>query len=76
MKQSLRMLIGRQFTVGNEIFTVCEVTRVGHRDLIEATGADRAAKPGRRIRFPVERVLQSLLVEEEIELSQPGFFGA
>ena len=75
MTQNYRMLIGRQFAVGEDIYTVCETVRVENRLLIEAVDSKPSANQRQRIRFPVDKVVQNLLVEEEIELYQPNFLG-
>ena len=69
--RSYRMLIDRQFVVGKRTYTVCDVVCVEDQILVEA-----ATGKARKLRqFPLEKVVQSLLVEEEIELYQPNFLG-
>jgi hypothetical protein len=76
MKQDYRMLIGREFVVGDDIYTICEIVRLENRLLVEAIDSKPSGQPLERVRFAVAEVVQNLLVEEEIELYQPNFFGA
>ena len=75
MKKSLRMLIGRQFAVGDDVYTVCDIARVDNRTLVEAVGSTPISGRRERLRFPVDKVVDCLLVDEEIELYQPNFLG-
>jgi hypothetical protein len=75
MKKNYRMLIGCQFAVGDDVYTVCDIVRVDNRTLAEAV-ASRPAPGGREsVRLPVEKVVAGLLVDEEIELYSPNFLG-
>ena len=75
MKKNYRMLIGCQFVVDERVYTVCEVSRDEHRTVVEAIAAKRRLGQRERVRFPVDKVVECLLVEEEIELYPPNFLG-
>ena len=68
-------LVGRDFCVGEDVYTVHEIAWLADYPLVMATpkGAQEDL-PGSR-RFPVSQVLQWLLIEEEIELFNPNFLG-
>ena len=68
-------LIGRDFYVGDDVYTVHEIAWLEDYPLVMATSKGaREDAPGDR-RFPVSHVLQWLLIEEEIELFNPNFLG-
>lgn len=75
MNKNYRMLIGRQFAVGDDVYTICDITRVDNRTLAEAVGSNLGPGRRERLRFPVDKVVDCLLVDEEIELYQPNFLG-
>lgn len=69
-------MIGRDFSVGDDVYTVHEVAWTENDALVEANAKERAGEDSlRKRRFPVSHVLQWLLVEEEIELFNPNFIG-
>lgn len=75
MNKNYRMLIGRQFAVGDDVYTVCDIVRVENRTLAETVGSRPVSGRRERLRFPVDKVVDCLLVDEEIELYQPNFLG-
>lgn len=76
MNKSYRMLVGRQFTIGKDPYVVSGFS--GHKGMVLVDAIDCYPSPKRpaRLQVPLERVLQSLLVDEEIELKQPDFLRA
>jgi hypothetical protein len=75
MKTDYQFLIGRDFCVGDNVYTIRSVAWMEENALVEAN-MKSAEEDGRaQYRFPVGQVLQWLLVEEEIELFNPNFLG-
>lgn len=64
-------LVGRQFAVGDEIFVVRELTSDEDQTFIRAN-SERDSNSLRT--FVITEVLERLLVEEEIELFNLGYF--
>ena len=75
MKTDYQFLIGRDFCVGDNVYTIRSVAWMEEDALVEANvkGAEEDARA--QYRFPVGQVLQWLLVEEEIELFNPNYLG-
>ena len=76
MKMDYQLLIGKDFHVGDDVYTVRDVAWTGESALVEADV--KSARDGSLTRqnFPVGEVLQWLLVDEEIELFNPNFLAA
>ena len=75
MKKNYRMLIGCQFAIGDDVYTVCDIVRVDNRTLAEAMASRSAPDRRETLQLPVEKVVAGLLVDEEIELYPPNFLG-
>ncbi|MDH3644847.1 MAG: hypothetical protein OES38_22270 [Gammaproteobacteria bacterium] len=80
MKMDYQFLIGRDFSVGDDVYTVRDIAWSDDSALVQAHPKNDQmplALPnvGNR-QFPLTEVLQWLLVEEEIELFNPNFLGA
>ena len=66
-----QFLLGHRFDVDGQVFEVCDVLLSGHRIFVDAefsSDGETAVK-----RFPAATAIESLLVEEEIELFSPNF---
>jgi hypothetical protein len=64
-----QFLIGENFAVKGEVFTVEEVRKLNDRTIAQATSGKAALITGRA--FPIELVLDALITEE-IELFRTG----
>ena len=80
MKMDYQFLIGRDFSVGEDVYTVRDIAWSDDFALVQAhpkSDQNVLALPGiGNCQFPLTQVLQWLLVEEEIELFNPNFLGA
>jgi len=81
MKMDYQFLIGRDFSVGEDVYTVRDIAWSDDSALVEAhprNDQNVVSLPNVRgsYQFPLTQVLQWLLVEEEIELFNPNFLGA
>jgi hypothetical protein len=75
MKTDYQFLIGRDFCVGDNVYTIRSVAWMEEDALVEANVKSAEEDAQAQYRFPVGQVLQWLLVEEEIELFNPNFLG-
>lgn len=81
MKTDYQFLIGRDFFVGEDVYTVHNVAWNEELAFVQAGAKDSTPTSSvlpdaaARGRFPVNQVLQWLLVEEEIELFNPNYLG-
>jgi len=73
MKTDYQFLVGRDFYVGNDIYTIRSVVWSEEYVLVEANEQSSALDMPTSLRLPLAQVLQSLLVEEEIELFNPSY---
>ncbi len=85
MRMDYQFLIGQRFSVGGEIYVVQDVTRQNEHTYVQAgTTVDDdivVSEPqGTRVHdgrlFKLNEVIQSLLVDEEIELFNPNYLAA
>jgi hypothetical protein len=76
MKMDYQFLIGRDFCVGTDVYTVRDVAWHEEFPVVQTDVNDHTHKRRVRHSFPVAQVMQWLLVEEEIELFNPNFLGA
>ena len=74
MKTDYQFLIGQDFSVGDDVYTIQDVAWTDDTALVEANVKEQVGKDSPSS-FPVSQVLQWLLVEEEIELFNPNFLG-
>jgi hypothetical protein len=65
-------LVGRQFTVEEEVFVVRELSTDTERTLVKA---DSERTAGNLRTFFITEVIERLLVDEEIELFNPTYTG-
>lgn len=66
-------LFGKTFAVKDQLFEVREVTQLDTHQVVRATSKSEGGLI-RRL-FPADAVVKALVVEEEIELFQPTFYG-
>ncbi len=81
MKKDYQFLIGHRFSVGGEIYVVQDLTDQDEHIYVQAqasAGDDIIlSEPGKGGRlFKLNEVIQSLLVDEEIELFNPNYLAA
>jgi hypothetical protein len=76
MKMDYQFLMGRDFCVGTDVYTVRDIAWQEEFPVVQADVNDHARERRARHSFPLAQVLQWLLVEEEIELFNPNFLGA
>jgi hypothetical protein len=76
MNQKYQMLMGRQFALRDDVYTVCKILCVDNRFLVEAVDSAATQGPQEKFLFPAEKVLERLVVDEEIELYPPTFLGS
>ncbi|MCZ6710574.1 MAG: hypothetical protein O7B25_09440 [Gammaproteobacteria bacterium] len=74
MKTDYQFLIGQDFSVGDDVYTIQDVAWTDDTALVEANVKEQVGNDSPSS-FPVSQVLQWLLVEEEIELFNPNFLG-
>ena len=72
MKTDYQFLIGQDFSVGDDVYTIQDVGWTDDTALVEANVKEQVGKASLSS-FPVSQVLQWLPVEEEIELFNPNF---
>jgi hypothetical protein len=89
MRKDYQFLIGQRFSVGGEIYVVRDLTFQDEFTYVQAeaentvdivlsepcTQEQRGTQGGDRI-FRLNEVIQSLLVDEEIELFNPNYLAA
>jgi hypothetical protein len=81
MRKDYQFLIGQQFSVGGEIFVVQDLTNRDEHTYVQAQPAQEGdivlSEPGSgETLFKLNEVIQSLLVDEEIELFNPNYLAA
>ena len=81
MKKDYQFLIGQRFSVGGEIFVVQDLTHRDEHTYVQAQPSGEGeivlSEPGSAARlFKLNEVIQSLLVDEEIELFNPNYLAA
>ncbi len=80
MKKDYQFLIGKRFSVGGEIFVVQDLSNRDEHTYVHAdVHADVPAAPPAEDNaklFKLNEVIQSLLVDEEIELFNPNYLAA
>lgn len=85
MRKDYQFLIGQRFSSGGEVFVVQDLTRREEHTYVQAESSvandivlsepqQAEAQTGRL--FEVNDVIQSLLVDEEIELFNPNYLAA
>jgi hypothetical protein len=80
MKKDYQFLIGQRFSVGGEIYVVQDLTDRDEQTYVRAAASTDdivLSEPGTSDRlFSLNEVIQSLLVDEEIELFSPNYLAA
>ncbi len=66
-----QFLVGHRFTVEGQVFEVCDILLSGHCVFVDAQFTNAGETTVRR--FPAATAIESLLVDEEIELYSPNF---
>jgi hypothetical protein len=73
MRKDYQFLIGHQFSVGGQIYTVRGLTFDEERTYVEAHISEQFENSET---FSLSDVIQCLLVDEEIELFNPNYLAA
>ena len=84
MRKDYQFLIGQRFSVGGEIYVVQDLTKQDEHTYVKAGAAGdeivvseaTQAQLERSQLFKLNEVIQSLLVDEEIELFNPNYLAA
>jgi hypothetical protein len=90
MRKDYQFLIGQRFSVGGEIYVVLDLTNQDECTYVQAEADSAAeivltescareqhgAQPGGARIFRLNEVIQSLVVDEEIELFNPNYLAA
>jgi hypothetical protein len=80
MRKDYQFLIGQRFSVGGEIYVVQDLTDRDEQTYVRAAASTDdivLSEPGVSDRlFSLKEVIQSLLVDEEIELFSPNYLAA
>ena len=81
MRKDYQFLIGQRFSVGGEIFVVQDLTNRDEQTYVQAEISRESdivlSEPGCGGKlFKLNEVIQSLLVDEEIELFNPNYLAA
>ena len=81
MKKDYQFLIGQRFSVGGEIYVIQDLTEQDEHTYVLAQASNEEdiilSEPGEGARlFKLNEVIQSLLVDEEIELFNPNYLAA
>ena len=77
MRKDYRFLIGQRFAFAGEIYVVQDLTAADDRTYVQANASTAEARStGGLETFSLSDVIQSLLVDEEIELFNPNFLAA
>lgn len=83
MGTDYQFLIGQRFSIGGEIYVVEELTSRNEQIYVRAQAPDDAdivlcepTTSGDGLLFKLTEVIQTLLVDEEIELSHPNYLTA
>ena len=82
MNKDYQFLIGQRFSMGGEIFVVQDLTKRDEHTYVQAGASidaivvSEATQTQNTQLFKLNDVIQSLLVDEEIELFNPNYLAA
>ena len=71
MDMDYQFLVGHQFDVDGQVYVVRDILMSGHRVFVDAETTCDGETTQRS--FPAATAIESLLVDEEIELFSPNF---